>query len=318
MRNEHPLLIVLAITLLTACSKSPPPSLPGYVEAEYTRLASPTAGRLVALKVAKGMDVTAGTPLFVLDQDQENAAVAEASARLKRQDATAADLAKGKRREEIAVLEAQEKQALAQLALSESDLKRQRALAASGFISGASLDSLEARQRADAAKLAEIRANLQVARLAARQDTRTAAEADIATARAVLAQNEIRRDQKAVSAPAAGRVDDTLYREGEWVPAGSPVISMLMPGALKLRFFVPQDALPNYAIGKRIRAHCDGCGEPFGARISYIAKSAEFNPPVIYSQENRARMVFMVEALPDAPGKLSPGLPVDILTEAAP
>lgn len=321
MKADRALALCIALfglALLGACGQPKPATLPGYVEADYTRLASPTAGRLVSLKVSKGADVPSGAVLFELDQDQENAAIAEAAARLKHQDASAADLAKGKRQEEIAVLLAQAQQAQAQLALSESDLKRQRSLAASGFISGASLDSLEARRKADAAKLAEIEANLRVARMAARQDTRVAAAADIATAQAVLDQNQIRRQQKIISAPASGRVDDTFYREGEWVPAGAPVVSMLMPNALKLRFFVPQSLLPQFNVGNTIKARCDGCAEAFSARISYIAKSAEFNPPVIYSQENRARMVFMVEAIPDAPGKLSPGLPVDILLDAAP
>lgn len=295
-----------------------PASLPGYIEADYTRVAAPLAGRLVALPVAKGQEVAAGAPLFVLDQDQENAAVAEADARLKRQDATAADLAKGKRREEIAVLEAQERQSAAQLALSEADLKRQQALADKGFISGAGLDSIQTRVKADAARLAEVRANLQVARLAARSDAREAAQADIATARAVLAQSEWKRDQKAVRAPVAARVDDTLYRLGEWVPAGSPVVSLLTPAALKVRFFVAQADLAKYAVGRRVLASCDGCGAPFAARVSYVAKSPEFTPPVIYSQENRARLVFLVEALPEQPQTLNPGQPVDVRLEPAP
>ncbi len=309
--------ILVGCLLLAACSPQQPTGQPGYIEADYTRVAAPLAGRLVALSVEKGQEVAAGAPLFVLDQDQENAAVAEADARLKRQDATAADLAKGKRREELAVLEAQERQVVAQLVLSEADLKRQQELAAKGFISGAGLDSIQTRVKADAARLAEVRASLQVARLAARADTRDAAQADIAAARAVLVQSEWKRDQKAVRAPVAARVDDTLYRLGEWVPAGSPVVSLLTPDALKIRFFVAQAELTKYAVGSRVLASCDGCGAPFTARVSYVAKNPEFTPPVIYSQENRARLVFLVEALPEQPQALNPGQPVDVRLEPA-
>ena len=307
--------ILVASLLLAACSPQQPVGLPGYIEADYTRVAAPLAGRLVSLAVDKGQDVVAGAPLFVLDQEQEVAAVAEADARLRRQDATAADLAKGKRREEISVLEAQERQIAAQLALSEADLKRQRELAARGFLSTAGLDNAQTRVKADAAKLAEVRASLQVARLGARADTREAAQADVAAARAVLVQSEWRRDQKAVRAPAAARVDDTLYRVGEWVPAGSPVVSLLTPGALKIRFFVAQGELTKYAVGSRVIATCDGCATPFAARVSYVAKSPEFTPPVIYSQENRARLVFLVEAQPEQPQAMSPGQPVDVRLE---
>ncbi|WP_170942924.1 HlyD family efflux transporter periplasmic adaptor subunit [Candidatus Dactylopiibacterium carminicum] len=116
-------------------------------------------------------------------------------------------------------------------------------------------------------------------------------------------------------APVAARVDDTLYRIGEWVPAGSPVVSLLAPEALKVRFFVAQAALPHYAPGTRLRVGCDGCGEPFAATVDFVANSPEFTPPVIYSQKNRARLVFLVEARPDQAQVLRPGQPVDVRPE---
>ncbi len=304
--------IIVLCLQLAACSPPQPTDLPGYIEANFTRVAAPLAGRLVALPVTKGQEIEADSLLFVLDQDQENAAVAEANARLKRQGAAAADLSKGKRREEIAVLEAQERQVVAQLALGEADLKRQEELAARNFISSAGLDSIRTRVKAETARVSEIRANLQVARLAARPDAREAAEAEIAAARAVVAQSEWKRDQKTVRAPVTARVDDTLYQVGEWVPAGSPVVSLLTPKALKVRFFVAQADLSNYAVGTQVQASCDNCGVPFTARVSFVAKSPEFTPPVIYSHENRARLVFLVEALPDQDQSLNPGQPVDV------
>lgn len=305
--------ILLLAPLLPACAPDKPASLPGYIEADYTRIASPIAGRLVTLSVEKGQMVQTGSPLFALEDDEEKAAVDQAKAQLNRQSATAADLDKGRRAEEIAVLEAQARQAAAQLRLSRSDLRRQQDLAARGFISAAGLESLHTRVDADAAHLAEMQANLKVAHLAARQDARTAARADVSAARAALTQNQWRLDQKTVRAPLPARVDDTLYRLGEWVPAGSPVISLLAPGALKIRFFAPQEMLAHFTQGTRIQVRCDGCGAPFSAQVSYLAKSPEYTPPVIYSQENRSRLVFLVEALPEKPAALVPGQPVDIL-----
>lgn len=302
------------IAMLSACHKADPDLLPGYVEAEYTRMASPVAGRLVALTVARGAEVATGTPLFVLDTDQERAAVDEARARVLQSQANEADLAKGRRAEEIAVLAAQEREIAAQLAQAEADLKRQRELATQGFTSGAALDVYQTRVKTNTAQLAEVRANLEVARLAARNDQRNAAAANVQAARAALAQSEWKRDQKAVVAPLAAHVDDTLYRLGEWVPAGSPVVSLLAPEAIKLRFFVPQAELPRVTIGQTVSVSCDGCGEVMQATVSFVAREAEFTPPVIFSQQNRERLVFMVEAQP-APKDLSrlrPGLPVDV------
>lgn len=314
MTRPDPRLMILASLWLAACNRPDPDVLPGYVEAEYTRMASPVAGRLIELKVARGAEVAAGTPLFVLDTEQERAAVDEARARVQQSQANEADLAKGKRAEEIAVLDAQAREVAAQLAQAEADLKRQRELATQGFTSGAALDTYQTRVKTNTAQLAQIRANLEVARLAARSDTRAAAAANVQAARAALAQSEWKRDQKAVVAPVLARVDDTLYRLGEWVPAGSPVVSLLAPEAIKLRFFVPQAALPRVTTGQMVRVSCDGCGEAMQATVSFIAREAEFTPPVIFSQQNRERLVFMVEARPAAQdlARLHPGLPVDV------
>ena len=93
---------------------------------------------------------------------------------------------------------------------------------------------------------------------------------------------------------------DTLYSEGEWVAAGNPVVSLLPPGNLKLRFFVPETAVGALKLGQAVRAACDGCSAPIAAKISYISRQAEFTPPVIYSREQRAKLVFLIEARPGA------------------
>ncbi|MEN3109858.1 HlyD family secretion protein [Uliginosibacterium paludis] len=309
MRHPERLMFCL---MLVACSGKSEQVLPGYVEAEYTRVAAPTGGRLMALPVQRGQSVAAGAPLFVLEQTQEIAAVAEAGARLARQSASAADLSQGKRQDELAVLSAQQAQAEAAVKLSQADLARQQALAGQGFLSSAALDAARSRVKSDAARLAEVVASLRVARLAARGEQREAAEADVRAARASLAQSEWQRDQKAVSALRAARVDDTLYRVGEWVPAGSPVVSLLEPDALKLRFFVPQADLHAFAPGTRVEVRCDGCAVPVMARVEHVAQSPEFTPPVIYSKESRARLVFLVEARPEQSEGLRPGQPVDV------
>ncbi len=309
--------MVLLACLLAACGEEKNRVLPGYIEAEYTRVAAPIAGRLVQLSASKGAEVRPGSPLFVLEAESEQAAVDEARAHVRRSAAQAADLAKGKRQDEIAVLAAQQAAVHASLALAQSDLRRQGELARAGFTSGASLESLQTRVRAEQARLAEVVAQLKVARLAARSDAQTAAGADVAAAQAQLQQSRWRLEQKAVTAPVVARVDDTLYRVGEWVPAGNPVVSLLEPGAIKVRFFVPQEKLGQFSPDQKIQVHCDGC-KAFTAKVSYVAKSAEFTPPVIYSKENRAKLVFLVEALPESGQALSPGQPVDVLLDAQP
>ena len=111
-----------------------------------------------------------------------------------------------------------------------------------------------------------------------------------------------------------------LYREGEFVPAGSPVITLLPPQNIKARFFVPETALAALRLGQRVTLRCDGCGADIGARISFIAAEAEYTTPLIYSKENRAHLVFMVEARPTPADalRLHPGQPLEIGLDARP
>ena len=112
---------------------------------------------------------------------------------------------------------------------------------------------------------------------------------------------------------------DTFFRAGEWVAAGQPVVSLLPPGATKARFFVPESELGAIAIGQAVSVACDGCSAPVAARISFISTQAEYTPPVIYSNSQRARLVFMVEARPDPKdaARLRPGQPIDVRRAAA-
>jgi HlyD family secretion protein len=137
----------------------------------------------------------------------------------------------------------------------------------------------------------------------------------------MLAQSDWRLAQRAVSftaaTPAKALVHDTFYSEGEWVAAGNPVVSLLPPGNVKLRFFVPETAVGGLKIGQAVRAACDGCSAPVAAKISYISRQAEYTPPVLYSREQRAKLVFLVEARPDPADavKLKPGQPLDVTVQ---
>lgn len=306
--------ILLSSALLAACNKSDPDLLNGYVEAEPARIASPAAGRLIQLSVQRGDEVKTGAPLFVLEQDNEAAGLRAAQARVAQAEAQVNDLAKGKRNDELAAIKASLDGARATARDSESNLQRQRKLAQSGFVSSEALVSFETKRDADAAQVRDLAAQLRTAELPARPDNRDAARAEAAAAKAQLAQSEWQLAQKAVTAPVTARVEDTLYRVGEWVPAGSPVVSLQERAAIKLRFFVPETQLRAVQPGSVVQIRCDGCGAPLQATVSFVASQAEFTPPVIYSKENRQRLVYLVEARPAVQDvvRLHIGQPVDV------
>ncbi|HTH79753.1 MAG TPA: HlyD family efflux transporter periplasmic adaptor subunit [Ramlibacter sp.] len=302
-----------ALMLVAACSKQDKDSWSGYADGDYVYVAAPIAGQLSSLNVAAGQQVAKGKPLFALDDEAEKAAREEANARLSAASFQAADTEKGKREAEVSVNQAQLAQARAQAELARNDLTRKRELLAKNFIAKAQVDeALHAWEQAQA-RVAELSSAVQVARLPARSDERAAAQAQVDAARQVLRQNEWREQQKQQLAPADAQVADTFFRPGEFVNAGQPVVSLLPPANVKARFYVPETRLQSIALGGNVTLHCDGC-QPINARVTFISTKPEYTPPVIYSNEERAKLVFLVEAKPspaDAP-KLRPGQPLQV------
>ena len=307
--------LALALVLFAGCERPRTPGVwQGYVEGEYVYVAAPLGGELVTLAVERGQNVTNGQALFGLESAAEASAVREAESRLTQGRERLANLRKGLRPSELAALEAQLARAQANLALARIELERGERLIADQVIAPAELDSARARRDAEAAQVKALEAELETARLGAREDEIRAAEADVASLTATLERAQWSLDQKQRTAPTNAVVHDTLYRAGEYVPAGIPVVALLPPAYCKVRFFVPEPELAAVRSGAPVTVSFDGAAAPMRAVIAYVSTQAEFTPPVIYSQENRAKLVFMVEARPspDEAPRLHPGQPVDV------
>ena len=303
--------IVAAVLALFGAWTSEPALFYGYVEGEYVRLAPRESGTLRELLVTRGDTVRRGTVVAALDADPETAARDEAQGRVAQAEAQLADRRKGKRTPEIDALIAQRRQAEAALTLSRTQLERYQRLPVGQVVSQERIDETRAAYERDRAKVAELGAQVEVAQLAARSDEIAAAEAALDSARASLRQAEWKLGQRVLSAPADGLVSDTYFLAGEMVGANAPVVSILPPGNVKLRFYAPETVLSRIAIGATLAVRCDGCPAGLSARVTFIASEAEYTPPVIYSREIRAKLVYRVEAAPTG-ATFHPGQPVEL------
>jgi len=315
MRPIHAMVLWLVLpALIAGCTGKSDASWSGYAEGDYVYIAAPLAGRLDSVAVRAGQSVAQHAPLFSLDSQSEQFAQGEAAARLNAARAQASNLDSGKRREELAVTQAQLNQARSAEALAASDLARQQQLVAQGFVTKARADDAATVLAQARARVAELTAALQVAQLPGRSEERSAQRATTQAAREALRQSQWRTEQKQQTAPQAALVADVFYQQGEYVGAGQPVVSLLPPGNIKARFFVPEADLGTLRAGQAVTISCDGCGAPIDAQISRIATSPEFTPPVIYSNAQRSKLVFMVEAQPAAADamRLKPGQPLDV------
>jgi HlyD family secretion protein len=306
------LAVLILALVLAACGQSNDGRVQGWVEGDFVFVGPDEAGRVETLSVREGDQVAAAAPLFAVDADLQaadvrsaSAQVAEARARLSRLEAAQ------QRKEEIAVLRAQERRAESAVALSTAELERQQSLAAKGIAAQAQLDIAKANSARDKAALEEVRRQITVAQLASREEDIAAAREALAAAQARQTAAETRLARRKLAAPVSGTVQQVYYRPGEMVPAGRPVVSLLPPGNIKVRFFVAETALAKIAPGDTVQVVCDGCA-PITARVSFIARSAEYTPPVIYSIEERNKLVFMIEARTETPVGLRVGQPVTV------
>jgi HlyD family secretion protein len=239
--------VLCAVSFAPAsCSKQPANTFQGWVEANLIFVAPDETGRVRTLTVQEGDAVKTGDLLFTVDDDLQQADLAQVKASLK-----------------------------------------------------------NAQQTFD-------RATMLLKSGAGTQKEFDAAEMILRDAQARLNSVQTRLTRRSVFSAVGGTVQQIYFRPGEMVPAGRPVLSLLPPGNIKIRFYVPEAALPSVAYGDEVDVACDGCAHGLTARVSFIAKQSEFTPPVIYSLEERAKLVFLIEALPEKPSELRVGQPVDV------
>ena len=315
--KQHRSLLSLVVgfaMLLTGCSRKPQNTFEGFVEGKFVYIASPQAGRLTSLSVARGQSIDASHPLFGLDHEPEAAAERQAEQLLRVSQARLADLQTGKRPPEINVVRAQLMQAKTDRQKNTDILKSYETQYAAGGVSLTDLISARAAAETSNALVAQLESDLVVAALPAREQQIQAQAEQVAADRAALAQATWKLQQKDIASPRHGLIFDTLYREGEWVAAGNPVVQILPPEELEVRFFVPETVVGQLKLGQALTVHCDGCAASIPATITFISNQCEYTPPVIYSNENRSKLVFMVIAKPpvETAAALHPGQPLEV------
>ncbi|MER9729640.1 HlyD family efflux transporter periplasmic adaptor subunit [Mesorhizobium sp. M0217] len=302
----------LAAQLFGACAPAAPLAV-GYVEGDYVLLAPIEVAQVETVAVKRGDRVVSGTPVVTLESADAKIAVAQAGAALAQAQAQLADLQIGKRPEEIAVLKAEVDMAKAQA----TDAKRKYDRAADLFKRGAGTqadyDTAAATLETANAQVGQAQANLAVGGLPARPETIKAADNQVKQAQSALEQAEWRLSKRVLAAPSPGRINDVIRNSGDTAGPTAPVISMLPDGAVKLSVYVPESAFSSIKVGTLLVVHCDGCGPEVKARVSYVSPDPEFTPPVIYSLENRQKLVYLVEARPEGKAQaLQPGQIVDV------
>lgn len=310
-------LLIASIALFSGCNNNNIKTYQGYAEGEFVNISSTQSGKLNQLFIKRGDSVTKGSNLFLLDHTNESMALEQASYELAIAQSTLDDSAKGARNEEIQVLEAQLSQAKASADNASLQLIQNTQLYASNAVSKVEFDNSTALAKSSAAKVQELQNTLKVAKLSKRSDQILAQENRISQLMAALNLAKWRVDEKALKSPYNALVFDTLYHEGEFVPLGGIIVRLLPPENIKIRFFVPQNIAETIHINQKITLQSRADNQKIPAHITYISPEAEYTPPIIYSNETKEKLTYMIEATPEikhAP-LLHPGQPVEVSLE---
>lgn len=302
----------LIAIVLPGFGAAPDQSWNGYVEADYVYVAPASSGVIETIAVREGDVVATGDLLFQLQRSQQEALLRAAEARIAAAVANAQNLSTGSRAEEVDVIRASLGKAEADLHLAETTLARSEKLAAEGLTPEAKVDQDRATLESAKAQVAQLKAQLAVAELPARDPLQLQAEANLLAAQADADKARSDLADRTVSSPISARVERLYFAPGEMAAAGVPVMALLPADALKVKFYIAESDRPAFSLGEVVSVSCDGCTGTVPATLSYFASDPQFTPPIIYSREERLRLTFLAEAVLDEAGGLHPGQPVTV------
>ena len=305
-------IIGAVVAVVPGLGPDEPPVYNGYLEADYIYVAPLSAGRIVAIAAGEGEQVRAGQVLVTLEDSAQKAGLQAAEAGVAQAGANLDNLMTGGRADEIAVIAASLHRAEADRALAEANFARTRQLAVQGQVSAARVDQDRTAVAAAQAAVEQLQAQLTVAGLPARDAQRVAAEAALAVARAGAEGARISLADRVLRAPVSGVVERRFYAAGEVAGSGAPVLAIFQPDRLRVIFYLPQAERSGFRLGEVLAMACDGCPAGISARIVLMASEPQYTPPILYSRDERGRLVFRAEAQVSGAAGLLPGQPVTL------
>lgn len=302
---------LLSLCLFACDTPSRQATLTGYIELTPRYLVAPESGYLTTLTLHEGDKLKPDTLFGTLDSEREQQVVAQTKAQLRQAEASLADTRKGARTQELEVTESQIAAQRSKTTNAEQEVARLTPLVPRQLASQKSLDDALASLRTERANLAALEAQKRAQALPAREDQISARQAAVDAAREAVQQAEWALERRQLTARQSARVETIYYHEGEFVTQGQPIASLTASAWAKVRFYLDAEALSAIKPGQTISVALQG-NEKSTAKISYIASTPVFNPPVLYSEPGSEKLQYLVEATFDNELTLRPGLPVEI------
>jgi HlyD family secretion protein len=272
----------------------------GTIETDETRLASRYGGRVAEIFIHEGDNVSSNQLILRL----------EATELFARRDQLAAQLAEwknGPRKEELATAKAEMEAIAADLEFARSEERRTAQLANTGAIAATERDRAVSRANTVDKNLAASKSRYELLLAGTRPERIAQAEAQLAEVQTQIKELEVR-------APAPAVVETLHVKLGDVLAPNTPVVTLLYASHLWVRVYVPATWLGHLHLSDKVRVQVDSFpGKNFEGEIEQIARSAEFTPRNVQTQEDRVKQVFGIKVrLPGDNPDLRAGMSADV------
>lgn len=307
-----------SLLFATGCHRSPTTDaavrLSGNIEAVDAQVGFKVPGRVASRLVSEGERVAAGQPVALLDDVEQKETVALRRAELATAEATLADLVAGSRPQEIATAKAALRSAEADRDRARLELARQQELRSKDVTAARDLETAEAACAVAVARADQAAEALKLAEEGPRKDAVAAARARVESARASLALAETQLENTRLAAPFAGTVLSHNIEPGEFVAAGTPVVTVADLAHVWVRAYVSQTDLGRIRHGQPAEVRTDTFpGKVYQGTVGFISSEAEFTPKTVQTEKERVKLVFRIKVdLANPQDELKPGMPADV------
>jgi HlyD family secretion protein len=317
--------LLAAVLLLGACSRAPGNRagdlvLSGNIEVTDAQLGFKVPGRVATRAVSEGQTVQSGQPIARLDDAEQQAQLALRRAELGIAEAALAELEAGSRPQEIAAAEATLRSAEADRDRVRLDFARQKELLGKAAIADREFEAAQAQLKVAEARVTEAAERLKLVREGPRAETIRQSRARVDQARAAIAVAETQLDNTKLVAPLTGIVISHNIEPGEFVAAGTPIITVADLAHPWVRVYVNQTDLGRIRLGQKVAVRTDTFPDKtYEGAVGFIASEAEFTPKTVQTPKERVKLVFRVKVdLANPNGELKPGMPADVIASTAP
>jgi HlyD family secretion protein len=326
MKNRFPVkltLLALAALLLAACSRPGARSgelvLSGNFEVDDAQLGFKTPGRVIGRTVREGDRVQSGQLIARLDDAEQQSQLALRRAELAAAEAQLAELEAGSRPQEIAAAAATLRSAEADRDRVRLDFARQEELRKKQVISDRDFETAQAQLKVAEARAAEAAERLKLIQEGPRVETIRQARARTEQARAAVALATTQLENTRLTSPLAGVVLSHNIEPGEFVSAGTPVVTVAETTHLWVRAYLDQPDLGRVRHGQKVVVRTDSFpGRDFEGVVGFIASEAEFTPKTVQTPKERVKLVFRLKIdVANPKDELKPGMPADVIIPAA-